>query len=334
MQGALSDIAVFAAAAVRAAWSYDAGIPLMREAMIALSTGQVVQTLRSFIGLGEGKTFAIMPAALPDQGFGAKLVSVYARPGRPKTHEGLVDVRCLGEQARRLCRVFRHALAGLVEGGERELPPRVAVGGGFFIPDRGIRGVGRRRALTDAAGLVQKPGLTLRLGVAGSPRLLEQANGTGIVLNDRDPNIFERAKLKFGRHIARFCIRVQWRRVKRNRRLGTCRASLRQQRGKKRCQQAALAPRQLLLAARRWGTGRLPSEPIIEKTACYLAHLLQPLSHEAARIAALSPVSLPPSYGYPRTGSRAEMPVPAGISASACSLIRKAVCHVSCGPSS
>ena len=90
MQGALSDIAVFDAAAVRAAWSYDAGIPLMREAMIALSTGQVVQTLRSFIGLGEGRTFAIMPAALPDQGFGAKLVSVYARPGRPKTHEGLV----------------------------------------------------------------------------------------------------------------------------------------------------------------------------------------------------------------------------------------------------
>lgn len=65
-------------------------IALMREAMIALSTGGEAGLLRSFIPLGEGQTFAIMPAALPgDHGFGAKLVSVYAT-GQTKTHEGLI----------------------------------------------------------------------------------------------------------------------------------------------------------------------------------------------------------------------------------------------------
>ena len=63
---------------------------VMREAMTALSSGEVGQLLRSFIPLGTGETFAIMPAALSGQGgFGAKLVSVFARPDG-KTHNGLV----------------------------------------------------------------------------------------------------------------------------------------------------------------------------------------------------------------------------------------------------
>ena len=59
--------------------------------MIALSDGRVRQLLRSFIGLGEGKTFALMPAAMSERGvFGAKLVSVYRHPDGSKAHEGVV----------------------------------------------------------------------------------------------------------------------------------------------------------------------------------------------------------------------------------------------------
>ncbi len=90
MSEPISQIAMFDAAAVRQAISIPAAVPVMREAMIALSTGQVAQNLRSFISLGEGRTFAIMPASIAGQGFGAKLVSVYALPGQPKRHEGLV----------------------------------------------------------------------------------------------------------------------------------------------------------------------------------------------------------------------------------------------------
>jgi ornithine cyclodeaminase/alanine dehydrogenase-like protein (mu-crystallin family) len=65
--------------------------PLVREAMIALSDGRVRQLLRSFIPLGPGQTFAIMPAALGgSEIFGAKLISVFQHPDGPKTHEGLV----------------------------------------------------------------------------------------------------------------------------------------------------------------------------------------------------------------------------------------------------
>jgi len=63
----------------------------MREAMIALSSGQVAQSLRSFLPVGTQGTFAMMPAVLP-QGFGAKLVSVYPEPDNPggRRHQGLV----------------------------------------------------------------------------------------------------------------------------------------------------------------------------------------------------------------------------------------------------
>jgi ornithine cyclodeaminase/alanine dehydrogenase-like protein (mu-crystallin family) len=83
---------------VRRRLTIEACIPLVRQAMIALSAGTVRQLLRSFIGMGEGRTFALMPAALPsgDWGveapFGAKLVSVFADPSHPghRAHEGLV----------------------------------------------------------------------------------------------------------------------------------------------------------------------------------------------------------------------------------------------------
>jgi ornithine cyclodeaminase/alanine dehydrogenase-like protein (mu-crystallin family) len=87
----IEGIAVFDARTVRNHLSYEVAIPVVREAMLALSDGRVRQLLRSFIGMGEGRTFAIMPAALSDRGvFGAKLVSVFADGHGRKAHEGLV----------------------------------------------------------------------------------------------------------------------------------------------------------------------------------------------------------------------------------------------------
>lgn len=89
--GEIGGIVVLDARAVREHLTYDVAIPVVREAMVALSDGRVRQLLRSFIGMGEGRTFAIMPAALSGQGvFGAKLVSVFADGAGRKAHEGLV----------------------------------------------------------------------------------------------------------------------------------------------------------------------------------------------------------------------------------------------------
>ena len=87
----LTSLLVFDADQVRAKLTYEAAIPAVREAMIALSDGRVRQLLRSFIGLGEGRTFAIMPAALGERSvFGAKLISVFKHADGSKAHEGLV----------------------------------------------------------------------------------------------------------------------------------------------------------------------------------------------------------------------------------------------------
>lgn len=87
----LACLVVHDAAAVSAGLDLGALIPAVRDAMIALSDGCVHQNLRSFIGLGEGRTFALMPAAFADEGlFGAKLVSVFADGAGRKAHEGVV----------------------------------------------------------------------------------------------------------------------------------------------------------------------------------------------------------------------------------------------------
>ena len=72
---------------------YEVCIPLMREAMIALSQGRTRQILRSILDLPEGRAFGVMPGAMLDDGtFGAKLVSVYpdnfARSA--PSHQGVV----------------------------------------------------------------------------------------------------------------------------------------------------------------------------------------------------------------------------------------------------
>jgi ornithine cyclodeaminase/alanine dehydrogenase-like protein (mu-crystallin family) len=91
MPTAVGRLIVFDAADVRRLLDSDATRGAVREAMIALSDGRVRQNLRSFIGLGEGRTFAIMPAALGERAaFGAKLVSVFHDGAGRKAHEGLV----------------------------------------------------------------------------------------------------------------------------------------------------------------------------------------------------------------------------------------------------
>jgi len=82
---------VMDAAAVRARLTIADCIPLMRQAMTDLSSGQVEQHLRSFLSVGEGRTFALMPA-VAETGFGAKLVSVYEDPANPgrRRHQGLI----------------------------------------------------------------------------------------------------------------------------------------------------------------------------------------------------------------------------------------------------
>jgi len=68
---------------------YGECIPLMREAMIALSQGRTQQLLRSILDLPEGRAFGAMLGAMLEDGvFGAKLVSVY--PGNDLSHQGVV----------------------------------------------------------------------------------------------------------------------------------------------------------------------------------------------------------------------------------------------------
>ena len=81
------------AQAVRTRLTQAACIPLVREAMIAFSTGQTRQLLRSVIPLAGEHNFGIMPGALAADGvFGAKLVSVWPEnfaAGKP-SHQGVV----------------------------------------------------------------------------------------------------------------------------------------------------------------------------------------------------------------------------------------------------
>lgn len=86
-------LVVLDAAACAAQLSYADCIPLVRRGMIALSDGSARQLLRSFISMGEARTFAQMPAALGERDwFGAKLISVFADPNDPghRAHKGLV----------------------------------------------------------------------------------------------------------------------------------------------------------------------------------------------------------------------------------------------------
>jgi ornithine cyclodeaminase len=81
---------VLSGAGVAAHLSWDACIPLMRRAMIALSQGRTKQLLRQIIDLPGGRAFGVMPGAMAET-LGAKLISVFpaAASGAP-SHQGVV----------------------------------------------------------------------------------------------------------------------------------------------------------------------------------------------------------------------------------------------------
>ncbi|MGH7024327.1 MAG: ornithine cyclodeaminase family protein [Caulobacteraceae bacterium] len=78
---------------VRRRLGYEACIPLMREAMIAFSSGATRQLLRAILPLDGERMFGVMPGALAADGpFGAKLISVFPdkfAAGGP-SHQGLI----------------------------------------------------------------------------------------------------------------------------------------------------------------------------------------------------------------------------------------------------
>jgi len=58
--------------------TYEICIPIVRDAMIAFSSGETKQLLRSIIPLSDGRFFGIMPGAMGAHApFGAKLISVF-----------------------------------------------------------------------------------------------------------------------------------------------------------------------------------------------------------------------------------------------------------------
>jgi ornithine cyclodeaminase len=78
---------------VRERLTYEVCMPLVRQAMIALSRGETRQLLRSIIPLGGGRLFGIMPGALGERAvFGAKLISVFPEnfAKGAQSHQGVV----------------------------------------------------------------------------------------------------------------------------------------------------------------------------------------------------------------------------------------------------
>jgi len=84
---------VISQAEVRRHLTFARCIPLMREAMAALSRGETKQLLRSILDLEGGRMFGVMPGAMTRDGaFGAKLISVYPEnfAKGAQSHQGLV----------------------------------------------------------------------------------------------------------------------------------------------------------------------------------------------------------------------------------------------------
>jgi len=73
--------------------TYEVCIPIVREAMIAFSTGQTKQLLRSIITLSAGRLYGTMTGAMGERGpFGSKLISVFQENFAKgiQSHQGVV----------------------------------------------------------------------------------------------------------------------------------------------------------------------------------------------------------------------------------------------------
>ncbi|MCW3005133.1 MAG: Ornithine cyclodeaminase [Conexibacter sp.] len=78
---------------IRRILTFEACIPLMREAMVAVSSGGINQPPRQILPLTGGKgVFGIMPGVIADNRFGAKLISAFNHgPGSDlPAHQGVV----------------------------------------------------------------------------------------------------------------------------------------------------------------------------------------------------------------------------------------------------
>jgi ornithine cyclodeaminase/alanine dehydrogenase-like protein (mu-crystallin family) len=75
---------------VAAHLGYEICIPLMREAMIALSAGRTRQSLRAIVDLDGGRAFGTMPGAMLGGAFGAKLISVFPGSATAPSHQGVL----------------------------------------------------------------------------------------------------------------------------------------------------------------------------------------------------------------------------------------------------
>ena len=76
---------------VRRLLTFEVCIPLMREAMIAVSQGRVDQPARQILPLPDGGgLFGVMPGVAADGIFGAKLISVSHSAGGAPSHQGVV----------------------------------------------------------------------------------------------------------------------------------------------------------------------------------------------------------------------------------------------------
>ena len=86
-------IAFYDAEQVQALLDYPGCIDAVRQAMIALSSGERPQPLRQIFTVGDEQMFGTMPGELQALStFGAKLVSVFGDPERPgrSRHQGIV----------------------------------------------------------------------------------------------------------------------------------------------------------------------------------------------------------------------------------------------------
>ena len=73
--------------------TYEVCIPIVREAMIALSKGETIQLLRSIITLSPGRLYGTMTGAMGREGaFGSKLISVFSENFAKgvQSHQGVV----------------------------------------------------------------------------------------------------------------------------------------------------------------------------------------------------------------------------------------------------
>lgn len=78
---------------IRRVLTFEACIALMREAMVAVSTGGINSPPRQILPLtGAGAAFGIMPGVAADGRFGAKLISVKSQPAGSSlpSHQGVV----------------------------------------------------------------------------------------------------------------------------------------------------------------------------------------------------------------------------------------------------